>query len=104
MEPIYSLQELCFLNNILLKGNILKLYIPKNFLTNGDLKKVIDLEIKNNKNKIVGDDCFYDSGHENIVESLIELKKSLFCDIKELPLLLDGEFSNIVKWRLEIGK
>lgn len=103
MEPQYNLQDICFINNML-RINIAKLFMPSNFLTEKDLKENIDLKIKEHKNKIVGDDGFSDSGHEDAAETLTELKKVLFCDKEELPLLLDCQFPNIIKWRLEIGK
>ena len=41
---------------------------------------------------------------ENKIRDITELKRVLFCDIDELPLLLNNKFKSVVKLRLEIGK
>jgi hypothetical protein len=76
---------------------------PEALKTNIDQKlKIIEEQKKNITANFKGWSCISIQEEER---NLTGIKKALFCDSNELPLLLDMPFfSEIVKWRIDHGK
>lgn len=90
--------------NKYLESNILEFLLTWNFSTEEELLQAINSKITEHNSKITGKDDFYDSAHEDMIENLTKLRNILFCDIEKIPLLLNNKYSELVKWRLNIGK